>query len=95
MFDKNFFFDGKSIRNEKDPVKDKNRSALRALVAHISLGPKKVFQPMNINFGLFPSLEGKVSRRLRGKAYTKRALTELKTSMVEVGLAGSGQELPS
>jgi len=72
-----------------------NTTALGALVAHISLGPKKVFQPMNINFDLFPPLEGKVSRRLRGKAYAERALTDLKTWMVEEGLAGSGQELPS
>jgi hypothetical protein len=25
LFDKNFLLDGKSIRTEKDPVKDKNR----------------------------------------------------------------------
>ncbi|MBI4764427.1 MAG: methylenetetrahydrofolate--tRNA-(uracil(54)-C(5))-methyltransferase (FADH(2)-oxidizing) TrmFO [Deltaproteobacteria bacterium] len=53
-------------------------TAIGALVAHISQGPKKDFQPMNINFGLFPPLEGKVPRRFRGKAYADRALEALK-----------------
>ncbi len=72
-----------------------NTTAIGALVAHISQGSKKDFQPMNVNFGLFPPLEGKVPRRLRGKAYAERALADLKTWMVEEGLAGSGQELSS
>ncbi len=46
---------------------------------------------MNINFGLFPPLEGKVSRRFRGKAYAQRALTDLKAWMDEEGLLGAGQ----
>ncbi len=53
-------------------------TAIGALAAHISREPKKDFQPMNINFGLFPALEEKVSRRFRGKAYAARALEALK-----------------
>ena len=72
-----------------------NTTAMGALVAHISQGPKKDFQPMNINFGLFPPLGGKVPRRLRGKAYAERAMDDLKAWMGEEGLLGSGKERPS
>jgi methylenetetrahydrofolate--tRNA-(uracil-5-)-methyltransferase len=61
-------------------------TALGALTAHVSHSPKKYFQPMNVNFGLFPPLEGKVPRRLRGQAYAERALADLKTWMVEEDL---------
>jgi methylenetetrahydrofolate--tRNA-(uracil-5-)-methyltransferase len=53
-------------------------TAIGALISHISQGPKKDFQPMNINFGLFPPLEGKVPRRFRGKVYADRALEALR-----------------
>ncbi len=56
-------------------------TAMGALVAHISQKPKKDFQPMNVNFGLFPPLEGKIPRRLRGKTYSERALADLKDWM--------------
>jgi methylenetetrahydrofolate--tRNA-(uracil-5-)-methyltransferase len=61
-------------------------TALGALTAHISQGPKKDFQPMNVNFGLFPPLSDKVPRRLRGKAYSERALRDLCRWMKEAGL---------
>ncbi len=62
-------------------------TALGALAAHISQKPKKDFQPMNITFGLFPSLQRKVSRPLRGKAYAERATADLKAWMAQEGLA--------
>lgn len=60
-------------------------TALGALIAHITGGADATtFQPMNINFGLFPPIEadgGK--RRLRGRerklAYSRRALSDLGT----------------
>jgi len=61
-------------------------TALGALAGHISRQPRKDFQPMNINFGLFPPLTGKVPRRLRGKAYAERALVDLKLWMDEEGM---------
>jgi methylenetetrahydrofolate--tRNA-(uracil-5-)-methyltransferase len=61
-------------------------TALGALITHIVRGPQKDFQPMNVNFGLFPPLDGKVPRRLRGKAYAERALDGLKPWMEEEGL---------
>jgi methylenetetrahydrofolate--tRNA-(uracil-5-)-methyltransferase len=53
-------------------------TALGALVAHVTGGAEAaVFQPMNVNFGLFPPLDaarsGRKGRRERYKAYTDRA----------------------
>ena len=65
------------IRGETVPsVPD--TTAMGALVSHITGGAAaKTFQPMNVNFGLFPPLEGMKSgrrgRKDRYKAYTDRA----------------------
>ncbi|APE43559.1 methylenetetrahydrofolate--tRNA-(uracil(54)-C(5))-methyltransferase (FADH(2)-oxidizing) TrmFO [Sulfitobacter alexandrii] len=53
-------------------------TAMGALVTHITGGAEaKTFQPMNVNFGLFPPVEGLRSgrrgRKDRYKAYTDRA----------------------
>ena len=53
-------------------------TAMGALVTHITGGAEaKTFQPMNVNFGLFPPLEGMKSgrrgRKERYKGYTDRA----------------------
>jgi methylenetetrahydrofolate--tRNA-(uracil-5-)-methyltransferase len=53
-------------------------TAMGALVHHITGGAEaKTFQPMNVNFGLFPPLDGvrggRRGRRDRYKAYTDRA----------------------
>jgi methylenetetrahydrofolate--tRNA-(uracil-5-)-methyltransferase len=58
------------------PVPD--TTAMGALVTHITGGAEaKTFQPMNVNFGLFPPLDGVKSgrrgRKERYKAYTDRA----------------------
>lgn len=65
-------------------------TALGALVSHVTGGADaKTFQPMNVNFGLFPSIEvprtDETGKRLRGKekgrakkrATAKRALQDL------------------
>ena len=53
-------------------------TALGALTGHISNAHSKHFQPMNINFGLFPSLEGKKRRkRERLEAKAERARNDL------------------
>ncbi len=52
-------------------------TAIGALVHHITGGAEaKTFQPMNVNFGLFPPIDargGRRGRRDRYKAYTDRA----------------------
>jgi methylenetetrahydrofolate--tRNA-(uracil-5-)-methyltransferase len=63
-------------------------TALGALLGHITGGAdEKTFQPMNVNFGLFPPLEGsqglnEKGKRLKGKdrkqAMSDRARTDLK-----------------
>jgi methylenetetrahydrofolate--tRNA-(uracil-5-)-methyltransferase len=54
-------------------------TAMGALITHITGGAEaKTFQPMNVNFGLFPPIDAKGGRRGRKdryKAYTDRAKT--------------------
>ncbi len=56
-------------------------TATGALLAHITGGAEaSLFQPMNVNFGLFPPLDeargGRKGRRERYKGYTDRAKAE-------------------
>ena len=60
------------------PVQDvPATTATGALVTHITGGAEaKTFQPMNVNFGLFPPVDlkgGRKNRQARYKAYTDRA----------------------
>jgi methylenetetrahydrofolate--tRNA-(uracil-5-)-methyltransferase len=66
------------------PLLPPETTALGALLAHITGGAvADSFQPMNVNFGLFPPLQdaGTGKRRLRGRdrkhAYSQRALSDL------------------
>ncbi len=67
------------------PVPPPPTTALGALIAHITGGADATtFQPMNVNFGLFPPLEADgTKRRQRGRerklAYSRRALSDLET----------------
>ncbi len=79
-------FAGAELR-EETPVLPPPTTALGALLSHITGGAvAETFQPMNINFGLFPALEqteqgGKrrKGRRERRAAYSERALVDLNT----------------
>lgn len=56
------------------PVAPPETTAFGALINHITGGADaKTFQPMNVNFGLFPPLEGRFKRRDRKPAKAKRA----------------------
>ncbi len=62
----------------RDLSTPKNTTAMGALITHITGGAAaKTFQPMNVNFGLFPPVEdvkgGRRNRKTRYKAYTDRA----------------------
>ncbi|MFN6936266.1 MAG: methylenetetrahydrofolate--tRNA-(uracil(54)-C(5))-methyltransferase (FADH(2)-oxidizing) TrmFO [Tsuneonella sp.] len=58
-------------------------TALGALLAHITGDAEaETYQPMNINFGLFPPLHD-VSKKARKEAYTDRAKTDLSEWIAE------------
>ncbi len=63
-------------------------TALGALLAHIT-GDAHAdnYQPMNVNFGLFPPLEQKVHKKERKKALTTRARDDLADWIKASGLA--------
>jgi methylenetetrahydrofolate--tRNA-(uracil-5-)-methyltransferase len=52
-------------------------TAIGALLNYIIRAEKKTFQPMNVNFGIFPPLTAKMPKKLRGQNYSARALTDL------------------
>jgi len=68
-----------------------NTTAMGALVTHITGGADaKTFQPMNVNFGLFPPLEGMRSgrrgRKERYKGYTDRAKADWQAWLTQMAL---------
>lgn len=52
-------------------------SALGALIHHVTNAEVKHFQPMNVNYGLFPELAGKIKKKERRGKLAERALTEI------------------
>ncbi|MGQ0660689.1 methylenetetrahydrofolate--tRNA-(uracil(54)-C(5))-methyltransferase (FADH(2)-oxidizing) TrmFO [Sphingosinicella sp.] len=53
-------------------------TALGALLGHITGGADAAsYQPMNINFGLFPPITGRMKKAYRKQAYTKQARADL------------------
>lgn len=53
-------------------------TALGALLNHITQNAAHdTFQPMNVNFGLFPPLEKRIGKKDRKQAYAERALRDL------------------
>lgn len=52
-------------------------TALGALIGHITNGSMKSFQPMNVTFGLFPPLPGRIRKKERGALYAGRSLAAL------------------
>ena len=48
-----------------------------ALLHFLTAAPPRNFQPMNVNFGLFPPLPTKAHRKERGSLYATRALQDL------------------
>jgi methylenetetrahydrofolate--tRNA-(uracil-5-)-methyltransferase len=63
--------------NNRTTVAPPETTALGALCGHITNESWKYFQPMNVNFGLFPSLDTKMPKKERGTYYAQRALTDL------------------
>ena len=67
-------------RSGLEPSLPPATTALGALLAHITGGASaETFQPMNVNFGLFPPVEGRYKGRERKRAYAIRARTDLES----------------
>jgi len=64
------------VKGEPIPVPPPE-TALGALMHHITNADVKHFQPMNVNYGLFPELPGRVKKKERRQMLAERALTFL------------------
>ncbi|KAF0218669.1 MAG: hypothetical protein FD174_2762 [Geobacteraceae bacterium] len=56
-------------------------TAMGALVGHITGADQRHFQPMNVNYGLFPELPGRVKKKERRARLAERALEALEEWM--------------
>lgn len=64
----------------QDPVIVPRETAIGSMANYITTADQKNFQPMNANFGLFPSLEVKMkSKKERAEAQAERALETIRT----------------
>jgi methylenetetrahydrofolate--tRNA-(uracil-5-)-methyltransferase len=54
-----------------------------ALLNYITRTDHRTFQPMNVNFGIFPPLFPKTPKKERGEHYARRALTDLEQWLKE------------
>jgi len=70
------------------PSAPPNTTAMGALLGHITSGADATtFQPMNVNFGLFPPIEGTLRGKERKQALATRALGDLDRWLQPVRLA--------
>lgn len=61
----------------QEPVLPPNATALGALIHHTTNADVRHFQPMNVNYGLFPPLEGRAKKKDRKSLMAERALAAL------------------
>ena len=59
------------------PTTPPETSAMGALVHHVTSTDHKHFQPMNVNYGLFPELPGRVHKKERRSKLAERALLDM------------------
>ena len=52
-------------------------TALGALITHITNADARHFQPMNVNYGLFPELPGRMKKKEKRRKLAERALEAL------------------
>jgi methylenetetrahydrofolate--tRNA-(uracil-5-)-methyltransferase len=70
-------FNGARIVNGDDPLVPPPETAIGSLIGHITNTGAKGFQPMNVNYGLFPELPGRVKKKDRRGILAERALDAL------------------
>lgn len=68
-----------SLLGEQEMIPPPSETALGALIGHLQRVDKRTFQPMNIAFGLFPPLSGRIRKKDRGLLYARRSLDALST----------------
>ena len=71
--------------NGRDIILPPKTTALGALVGHITNVYARDYQPMNINFGLFPPVGGKGRKRERRRFMAERALRDLNAWRETIG----------
>lgn len=76
---------GAALAEGREPALPPPATALGALVRHITNTDQRHFQPMNVNYGLFPELPGKVKKKERRRKLAERALAELDEWIGEIG----------
>jgi methylenetetrahydrofolate--tRNA-(uracil-5-)-methyltransferase len=82
------------ILMESKPFVFPPETAIGALIRYITDQNVKDFQPMNINFGLFPTLENGVPKSQKRKIIAERALAKI-SALNPSGLHNIERELPS
>ncbi|MFY9289038.1 MAG: methylenetetrahydrofolate--tRNA-(uracil(54)-C(5))-methyltransferase (FADH(2)-oxidizing) TrmFO [Alphaproteobacteria bacterium] len=71
-------------RKEESLLSPPRTTALGALLAHITGNAEaETFQPMNVNFGLFPPINSKAHGRDRKLAYTQRAKIDMQAWLAQ------------
>lgn len=71
-------------------------TALGALLGHITGGADtQTYQPMNVNFGLFPPVEGRARKADRKLAYTRRARQALAAWLSDSALSRASAASPA
>jgi len=74
----------------REPVVPPSTTALGSLLGYITDPSREVFQPMNVNFGLFPELADRVRpRRKRKERMAERALADLESWCKDIDEFGS------
>lgn len=66
-----------ALAQDRESAVPPPETALGALMAHITNADAKHFQPMNVNYGLFPELPGRVKKKERRQKLAERALAAL------------------
>ena len=65
------------VARGEEPLLPPATTALGALVHHVTNADVKHFQPMNVNYGLFPEIPGKIKKKDRRQKLAERALADL------------------
>jgi methylenetetrahydrofolate--tRNA-(uracil-5-)-methyltransferase len=80
--------------NGIDPVVPPDTTALGSLLSYITDRQRKQFQPMNVNFGLLPSLDAPARGRVKKELMARRALADLDAWAGALGIGPLSSRAP-